>query len=95
MLESLHDILHTSPICKTLLDPGDGETVTLAAFSIAQAGGTSFQLEHALVSLHSRGGEESRNRDSTPLPEWLPTFLKSPSRSWLFQNGAAFGNLLA
>lgn len=94
MLKSLHDILHTSPISKTLLDPDDGETVTLTGFSIAQAG-RSFQLEHALVSLHSRGGEESRNRDLSPLPEWLPTFLKSPGRSWLFQNGASFGNLLA
>lgn len=95
ILKSLHDILRASPSCKMLLDPDDGETVTLGAFSVAQAGGTTFQLEHALVSLHSRGSEESRGRDSTPLPEWLPTFLKSSGRSWLFQDWAVFGNLLA
>ncbi|KAJ5880972.1 uncharacterized protein N7473_012025 [Penicillium subrubescens] len=95
VLESLHDILHASPSRAVRLDANDGETIPLGAFSIGQAGGTSFQLEHALVSLHSRGGEKSHGRNSTALPEWLPSFLESPGRSWLFQDGAFFGNLLA
>jgi hypothetical protein len=95
VLESLHDILHASPSRAVRLDANDGETISLGAFSIGQAGGTSFQLEHALVSLHSRGGEKSHGRNSTALPEWLPSFLESPGRSWLFQDGAFFGNLLA
>lgn len=95
ILESLHSTLHSSPSRKIMLHAEDSETVTLGAFSIGQTGGTSFQLEHALVSLHSRGGEESYGYNSTPLPEWLPSFLESPGRSWLFQDVAAFGNLLA
>lgn len=96
VLEKLHDILlHASPSRTVQLNADDGGTIPLGAFSIGQTGGTSFQLEHALVSLHSRGGEESHDLNPTALPEWLPSFLESPGRSWLFQDGAVFKNLLA
>ncbi|KAF3384908.1 hypothetical protein F1880_002378 [Penicillium rolfsii] len=95
VLENLHNILHASSSGAIRLNTDDSETTSLGAFSLGQTGGTSFQLEHALVSLHSRGGEESHGRNSTALPEWLPSFLASPGRSWPFQSGAVFGNLLA
>lgn len=58
------------------------------------AGPCSFHLEHALASLHG-SGEEVQGRDPPlPLPEWLSSFVKSHSRSWLFHDGAAFGDLL-
>lgn len=58
------------------------------------AGPCSFHLEHALASLHG-SGEEVQGRDPPlPLPGWLPSFVKSHSRSWLFHDGAAFGDLL-
>ncbi|KAJ5894029.1 hypothetical protein N7495_005720 [Penicillium taxi] len=54
-----------------------------------------FQLEHALVSMYSQGGEKVTSNTNLPLPSWLPSFLDSPARSWVFQNGAFFRDLLA
>ncbi|KAJ5160273.1 uncharacterized protein N7482_007277 [Penicillium canariense] len=95
VLQSLHGSLHASLSSQSSLEAEHSEMVRMRAFSIGPPGGNSFQLEHALVSLHSRGGEESHGRKSVPLPEWLPSFLASPGRTWLFQDGGVFGNLLA
>lgn len=55
-----------------------------------------FQLEEGLASTHTYGaGGISFDEAFTLLPEWLPSFLQSPGRSWLVHNRMAFGDSLA
>jgi hypothetical protein len=56
-----------------------------------QTGGLEAQQAPSSSYSHSIGGYD---RAYTTLPEWLPSFLQSPGRSWLVNNRMAFGDSL-
>lgn len=57
----------------------------------SQAGGLEDQQALSSSYSHSASGHD---RVYTSLPEWLPSFLQSPGRSWLVNNRMAFGDSL-
>ncbi|KAJ5635907.1 uncharacterized protein N7484_009220 [Penicillium longicatenatum] len=99
VLKGLHDTLRASIPATDILDTHGGGTLGTGPLVAGPGYGAGrFQLEHALVSLHSQGGEGDaggRARTFIPLPEWLPSFMASPGRAWLFHDDAAFGDLMA
>lgn len=99
VLKCLHDTLRASFRATEVIDTHGGGTLGTESIVAGQGYGAGrFQLEHALVSLHSHGGEASqgaRGGSFFPLPEWLPSFMASPGRSWLFHDDAAFGDFMA
>ncbi|KAJ6102869.1 hypothetical protein N7486_005296 [Penicillium sp. IBT 16267x] len=99
VLKGLHDTLRTSFRSTDLLDTPGGVALGTGSLVVGQGYGAGrFQLEHALVSLHSHGGaggQGGRGGALFPLPEWLPSFVASPGRAWLFHDDTAFGELMA
>ncbi|KAJ5546563.1 hypothetical protein N7494_004148 [Penicillium frequentans] len=98
VLKVLHDALRASFQAGEILDTHGGGAMSSGSLVARQYGAGQFQLEHALVSLQSHGGEASqgvRGDSFFPLPGWLPSFMASPGRSWLFHDKAAFGDLMA
>ncbi|KAJ5246749.1 hypothetical protein N7468_001732 [Penicillium chermesinum] len=95
ILESLHGTLRASLRSPDLLNTENGGAIPEinGASHPSYAGG--YQLEHALVSFHRQRGERAQLAPSVTLPEWLPSFMESPGRSWLFHDMSAYGDLLA
>ncbi|KAJ5697359.1 hypothetical protein N7488_011043 [Penicillium malachiteum] len=94
ILEGLHETLRMFYQTAELLDAQSAQG--LATESLMghgyQAG--QYQLEHALVSMHAHGGKRIQQSRSFPLPAWLPSYLATTGRSWLFQDPAAFADLM-
>lgn len=96
ILESLHGTLRASLRSPDLLNSENGGVAIQESHgpnNAPQAGG--YQLEHALVSFHRKHGEGAQLAPTVALPEWLPSFMESPGRSWLFHDMSAYGDLLA
>ncbi|KAJ5653754.1 hypothetical protein N7490_000757 [Penicillium lividum] len=90
MLKGLHDTLYASFKATDIFDTYVGETLDK---DFRQGYGAEVcQMEHALVSLHSHDGKGVQG--GLPVPEWLPSFMASPGRSWLFHDDAAFADLM-
>ncbi|KAJ5107359.1 hypothetical protein N7456_004034 [Penicillium angulare] len=96
ILETLHNTLRTTYDSAHLLDTHGGQQMTAGSLASSQGHGAErFQLENNLISHYSCGGKKPQQAPLYPLPEWLPSFLASPGRSWLFHDEAAFRDLMA
>lgn len=95
-LEGLHGALRDGLSGTDPLEANPTGTDMMGSFSSGQTHPTGyFQLEQALMSLHANGGGEIQGCTFIALPEWLPSFLESPARSWLFHGQAVLGDILA
>ena len=95
ILESLHETLKATYHNADMLDAQKNQQLAAGSFG-GQAYPTGrFQLEHALVSRHTQGGASVQRGPFFPLPAWLPSYLASPGRSWLFHDPSAFADVLA
>ncbi|KAJ5946349.1 hypothetical protein N7454_003188 [Penicillium verhagenii] len=96
MLKSLDGSLRASIRSADILDPHNQAMLGMGSLVGGQGLESGrFQLEHALVSLHSHGDDGARGGPFFAVPEWLPAFLASPGRAWLFHGDMAFGELMA
>lgn len=99
VLEGLHGILRGGLSGTDLFEESPTGTAMMGPFSSGQTHPAGyFQLEQALMSLHANGGGsggEIQGCTFFALPEWLPSFLESPARSWLFHGQAVLGDILA
>jgi hypothetical protein len=96
VLEGLHGTLRACLSGPDLFEASPTNTAIMGVFPSGQTHRAGyFQLEQALVSLHANGGGEFQSRAVCALPEWLPSFLESPARTWVFDDQAVFGDMLA
>lgn len=96
ILGGLHGALRGGLSGTDLFEASPTGTAVMGSFSSGQTQPTGyFQLEQALMSLHANGGGEIQGCTFFALPEWLPSFLELPARSWLFHGQAVLGDILA
>ncbi|KAJ5629924.1 hypothetical protein N7528_003581 [Penicillium herquei] len=94
ILEGLHETLRTFYQTAELLDAQSAQGLATESLMGQGYQAGQYQLEHALVSMHARGGKRIQQSRSFPLPAWLPSYLATTGRSWLFQDPAAFADLM-
>ncbi|KAJ5591491.1 uncharacterized protein N7459_001860 [Penicillium hispanicum] len=97
LLGGLHGILRASlsepNISDTFTPPIAVLPATMDPCGFDQVlGAETYPLEQALAALSPPGNADSHECPLFPIPKWVPDYLESTSRSWLFQE-KTFGNL--